>query len=52
MVNIQDEAEFDSHRLNRDTWGNETVLRRGLVIRSEEKAFRGEWGYVGISGLG
>jgi hypothetical protein len=25
MVNIQDEAEFASHMLNRDTWGNATV---------------------------
>jgi len=25
MVNIQDESEFQSHMMNRDTWGNSTV---------------------------
>jgi Thioredoxin-like len=35
MVNIQDHAVFESHRLNRDVWADETVY----ALLSQDFAF-------------
>ena len=37
MVNIQDEEEFASHQLNRDTWANSTV-KDIVKVRGQQTA--------------
>eukprot|EP00614_Pseudopedinella_elastica_P028231 CAMPEP_0172634166 /NCGR_PEP_ID=MMETSP1068-20121228/193181_1 /TAXON_ID=35684 /ORGANISM="Pseudopedinella elastica, Strain CCMP716" /LENGTH=124 /DNA_ID=CAMNT_0013446045 /DNA_START=26 /DNA_END=397 /DNA_ORIENTATION=+ len=44
LVNIQAESEFDSHRLNRDTWPNETLqlLLESLCVFWQQYEASGE----------